>query len=63
LVRGSARSHANAAAQQALIGHWQSIVKSLSNFLKTLSSNYVSNAFVYMFLQKGLVISVQQLIF
>lgn len=41
LVRGSARSHANAAAQQALIGHWQSIVKSLSNFLKTLRANYV----------------------
>lgn len=41
LVRGSARAHANAAAQQALIGHWQSIVKSLSNFLKTLRANYV----------------------
>jgi myosin-5 len=39
LVRGS--SHANAAAAEALIGHWQSIVKSLSNFLKTLRANYV----------------------
>eukprot|EP01018_Ginkgo_biloba_P004121 Gb_41099 [translate_table: standard] len=41
LVKGSSRSHANAAAQQALISHWQSIVKSLSSFLKTLRANYV----------------------
>lgn len=40
LVKG--RSHANAGAQQALIGHWQSIVKSLDNYLKIMKSNYVS---------------------
>ncbi|KAH9297946.1 hypothetical protein KI387_029628, partial [Taxus chinensis] len=41
LIKGSSRSHANAVAQQTLIGHWQSIVKSLNNFQKTLCSNYV----------------------
>ncbi|KAF9612572.1 hypothetical protein IFM89_002168 [Coptis chinensis] len=40
LVKGS-RSQANAVAQQALIAHWQSIVKILSNYLKTLRANYV----------------------
>ncbi|XP_010937148.1 myosin-17 isoform X2 [Elaeis guineensis] len=40
LVKGS-RSQANAMAQQALIAHWQSIVKSLTNYLKTLRANYV----------------------
>ncbi|KAF8017793.1 hypothetical protein BT93_H2864 [Corymbia citriodora subsp. variegata] len=40
LVKG-ARSVANAAAQQALIAHWQGIVKSLGNFLDTLKSNHV----------------------
>ncbi|KAK9149162.1 hypothetical protein Scep_007919 [Stephania cephalantha] len=40
LVRGS-RSQANAVAQQTLIGHWQSIVKILNNYLKTLRANYV----------------------
>ncbi|MQL92688.1 hypothetical protein Taro_025315 [Colocasia esculenta] len=40
LVKGS-RSQANAVAQQALIAHWQSIVKSLNNYLKTLRANYV----------------------
>ncbi|GLU22442.1 hypothetical protein SLE2022_385170 [Rubroshorea leprosula] len=39
LVKG--RSQANAVAQQALIAHWQSIVKSLDNYLKTLRANYV----------------------
>ncbi|XP_062148576.1 myosin-17-like isoform X2 [Alnus glutinosa] len=39
LVKG--RSQANAVAQQALIAHWQSIVKSLDNFLKTMKANYV----------------------
>lgn len=43
LVKGS-RSQANAVAQQALIAHWQSIVKSLNNYLKTLRANYVSPA-------------------
>ncbi|XP_077239309.1 myosin-9-like isoform X2 [Tasmannia lanceolata] len=40
LVKGS-RSVANAAAQQALIAHWQGIVKSLGNFLNTLKVNHV----------------------
>uniref|UniRef100_A0A6N2KTU9 Myosin motor domain-containing protein n=1 Tax=Salix viminalis TaxID=40686 RepID=A0A6N2KTU9_SALVM len=40
LVKG-ARSVANTAAQQALIAHWQGIVKSLGNFLNTLKSNHV----------------------
>ncbi|KAH8481034.1 hypothetical protein H0E87_031081 [Populus deltoides] len=39
LVKG-ARSVANTAAQQALIAHWQGIVKSLGNFLSTLKSNH-----------------------
>ncbi|XP_068634511.1 myosin-17-like isoform X2 [Aristolochia californica] len=39
LVKGS-RSHANAVAQQALIAHWQSIVKRFNNYLKTLRTNY-----------------------
>ncbi|KAG9451746.1 hypothetical protein H6P81_004650 [Aristolochia fimbriata] len=39
LVKGS-RSHANAVAQQALIAHWRSIVKSLNSYLKTLRANY-----------------------
>ncbi|KAF5458800.1 hypothetical protein F2P56_022803, partial [Juglans regia] len=39
LVKG--RSQANAIAQQALIAHWQRIVKSLNNFLKTMKANYV----------------------
>ncbi|GMI77887.1 MYOSIN XI K, MYOSIN XI-17 [Hibiscus trionum] len=39
LVKG--RSQANAVAQQALIAHWQSIVKTLNNYLKTMRANYV----------------------
>ncbi|GAB4853754.1 hypothetical protein Ancab_017947 [Ancistrocladus abbreviatus] len=39
LMKG--RSHSNAAAQQALMAHWQSIVKSLNSYLKTMKSNYV----------------------
>uniref|UniRef100_A0A2N9HFS8 Myosin motor domain-containing protein n=1 Tax=Fagus sylvatica TaxID=28930 RepID=A0A2N9HFS8_FAGSY len=39
LVKG--RSQANAVAQQALIAHWQSIVKSLDNSLKTMKANNV----------------------
>ncbi|KAK6126771.1 hypothetical protein DH2020_039479 [Rehmannia glutinosa] len=38
LVKG--RSQANAVAQQALIAHWQSIVKSLDNYLKIMKANY-----------------------
>lgn len=36
------RSQANAVAQQALAAHWQSIVKSLNNYLKMMKANYVS---------------------
>ena len=43
LVKG--RSQANAVAQQALIAHWQSIVKSLNSYLKTMKVNYVSYEF------------------
>ena len=39
LVKG--RSQANPMAQQALIAHWQSIVKSLNNYLRTLRANFV----------------------
>ncbi|KAK9691721.1 hypothetical protein RND81_09G214500 [Saponaria officinalis] len=41
LVKGSSRSVANTAAQQALIAHWQGIVKGLDNFLNTLKENHV----------------------
>ncbi|GAB2218803.1 hypothetical protein Drorol1_Dr00002035 [Drosera rotundifolia] len=41
LVKGSSRSMANSAAQQALIAHWQGIAKSLRNFLRTLKANHV----------------------
>ncbi|KAF3658932.1 Myosin-12 [Capsicum annuum] len=41
LVKGSSRSVANTAAQQALIAHWQGIVKSLETFLNTLKANHV----------------------
>uniref|UniRef100_F6HW48 Dilute domain-containing protein n=2 Tax=Vitis vinifera TaxID=29760 RepID=F6HW48_VITVI len=39
LVKG--RSQANAVAQQALIAHWQSIVKSLNYYLKIMKANHV----------------------
>ncbi|XP_057535565.1 myosin-17-like [Amaranthus tricolor] len=39
LVKG--RAQANAVAQQALIAHWQNIVKSLNNYLNTMRANYV----------------------
>ncbi|GMY34657.1 myosin-17-like isoform X1 [Fagus crenata] len=39
LVKG--RSQANAVAQQALIGHWQSIVKCIDNYLKIMRANFV----------------------
>lgn len=41
LVKG--RSQANAVAQQALIAHWQSIVKSLNSYLMIMKANYVSH--------------------
>ncbi|CAA0814367.1 Myosin-11 [Striga hermonthica] len=41
LVKGSSRSVTNTGAQQALIAHWQGIVKNLGNFLDTLKANHV----------------------
>lgn len=35
------RSHTNTVAQQALIAHWQSIVKSLNSYLKMMTANNV----------------------
>lgn len=40
LMKGS-RTQANVMAQQALIAHWRSIVKSLASYLKTLKANFV----------------------
>ncbi|XVF86852.1 hypothetical protein PTKIN_Ptkin18bG0075400 [Pterospermum kingtungense] len=45
LVKG--RSQANAVAQQALIAHWQSIVKTSNNYLKTMRANYVPSFLVH----------------
>ncbi|RWW09075.1 hypothetical protein GW17_00027450 [Ensete ventricosum] len=45
LVKGT-RSQANAMAQQALIAHWQSIVKILTSYLKTLKANYIPSFLV-----------------
>ncbi|KAL9149749.1 hypothetical protein ABFS82_12G126000 [Erythranthe guttata] len=39
LVKG--RQQASAVAQQTLIAHWQSIVKSLNNYLNMMKANYV----------------------
>ncbi|KAE8720964.1 Myosin-5 [Hibiscus syriacus] len=41
LVKGASRSVANTAGQQALIAHWQGIVKSLEKFLNILKENHV----------------------
>ncbi|KAL8548030.1 hypothetical protein ACS0TY_007361 [Phlomoides rotata] len=41
LMKGAARTLANAAAQEILISHWQGIVKSLANFLNLLKTNHV----------------------
>ncbi|MCD7450736.1 hypothetical protein HAX54_008297 [Datura stramonium] len=42
LLKGAtARTLANAAAQEILIAHWQGIVKSLANFLNLLKANHV----------------------
>ncbi|CAH1446365.1 unnamed protein product [Lactuca virosa] len=41
LVKGGASRSVNTAAQQALIAHWQGIVKSLGEFLNTLKTNHV----------------------
>ncbi|XWS20103.1 hypothetical protein CRYUN_Cryun31cG0072200 [Craigia yunnanensis] len=45
LVKG--RSQANAVAQQALIAHWQSIVKTSNKYLKTMRANYVPSFLVH----------------
>lgn len=56
LVKG--RSQANAVAQQALIAHWQRIVKSLNNYLKIMKENYVSAHFnIKLELSKSLALS------
>ncbi|KAM7501437.1 hypothetical protein LguiB_000341 [Lonicera macranthoides] len=41
LLKGTARTLANAAAQEILIAHWQGIVKIIGNFLNVLKSNHV----------------------
>ncbi|GKV13946.1 hypothetical protein SLEP1_g24902 [Rubroshorea leprosula] len=41
LVKGRSQAKANAVAQQALIAHWQSIVKSLNSYLNIMKANYV----------------------
>ncbi|XP_057512502.1 myosin-11-like isoform X2 [Actinidia eriantha] len=41
LLKGTARTLANAAAQEILIAHWQGIVKSLGNSLNILKANHV----------------------
>ncbi|RID57152.1 hypothetical protein BRARA_F00550 [Brassica rapa] len=46
LVKGASRSVANTPAHEALIAHWQGIVKSLTNFLDTLKSNNVPSFLV-----------------
>uniref|UniRef100_A0A804QZ00 Myosin-9 n=1 Tax=Zea mays TaxID=4577 RepID=A0A804QZ00_MAIZE len=46
LMKGSSRSNTNTAAQQALIAHWQGIVKSLGNFLNILKVNNVGSSFL-----------------
>lgn len=40
-MKGTARTLANAAAQEILIAHWQGIVKNLVNFLNILKTNHV----------------------
>lgn len=47
------RSQANAVAQQALAAHWQSIVKSLNNYLKMMKANYVSTDSLRIFARTG----------
>ncbi|KAF5936706.1 hypothetical protein HYC85_024212 [Camellia sinensis] len=41
LIKGTARTLANAAALEILIAHWQGIVKRLGNFLSMLKANHV----------------------
>ncbi|KAL4591086.1 hypothetical protein LXL04_004035 [Taraxacum kok-saghyz] len=48
LVKGGASRSVNSAAQQALIAHWQGIVKSLGEFLNTLKTNHI-HVFDYFF--------------
>jgi len=47
LMKGSSRSNTNTAAQQALIAHWQGIVKSLGNFVNILKVNNVGIMFLF----------------
>ncbi|KAI7990219.1 Myosin-11 [Camellia lanceoleosa] len=42
LIKGTARTLANAAAQEILIAHWQGIVKRLGNFLSMLKANHLA---------------------
>ncbi|GAB2293322.1 hypothetical protein Dimus_027524 [Dionaea muscipula] len=44
LVKG--RSQAHAVAQQALIAHWQNIVKTLNNYLNTMRANFIPSFLV-----------------
>jgi hypothetical protein len=53
LMKGSSRSNTNTAAQQALIAHWQGIVKSLGNFLNILKVNNVSIMCHFIFILLG----------
>jgi len=46
-MKGSSRSNTNTAAQQALIAHWQGIVKSLGNFVNILKVNNVGIMFLF----------------
>ncbi|CAL5328686.1 unnamed protein product [Camellia sinensis] len=41
MVKGLSRSVATTVAHQALIAHWQGIVKSLGIFLNSLKTNHV----------------------
>ncbi|GMP99524.1 hypothetical protein CsSME_00046959 [Camellia sinensis var. sinensis] len=42
LIKGTARTLANAAALEILIAHWQGIVKRLGNFLSMLKANHLA---------------------
>lgn len=42
-MKGGRSPTKNIGGQQDLIGHWQDIARSLTNFLNTLKANNVSN--------------------
>ncbi|XP_017234986.1 myosin-11 isoform X1 [Daucus carota subsp. sativus] len=46
LLKGTARTLANAAAQEILVSHWQGIAKRFENFLNMLKSNQVPSYIV-----------------